>query len=140
MIFLKHSFFLVAILFVVAYSTNKIHLKIPDLSGKLILFKDVRNEKTIDHSGVPSASKIAFKDNAYLPMLDKITQERTSNFGVGTIQDNLKGQFEIPDNVIQMNHYTGNSLIKKELEVVSFNEETLVLKYEKTYKTSYIKK
>lgn len=137
---LNHSFFLATMLFLVACSTNKTNLEQSDLTGTWTLFKEVKNEKTIDYSGVPSATKIEFKDNGYFLIFDKITDEKISNAGVSTIQDNLKGQFEIMDNVFQMNHYLGDSLIKKELEVVSFDEKTLVLKDPKTGKTSYFKK
>jgi hypothetical protein len=137
---LNYTLMLSAILLIVSCSTNNNKVEQTDLTGTWTLFKEVKNEKTIDYSGVPSAAKIEFKDNGYFLIFDKITDEKISNAGVGTIQDNLKGQFEIIDNVIRMNHYVGDSLIKKDLEVVSFDEETLVLKDPKTGKTSYFKK
>ena len=138
--FLNYAIMLFALLLFVSCSTNNDKVEQTDLTGTWTLFKEVKNEKTIDYSGVPSATKIEFKDNGYFLIFDKITDEKISSAGVGTIQDNLKGQYEIIDNLIRMNHYLGDSLIKKDLEVVSFDDETLVLKDPKTGKTSYFKK
>lgn len=111
-----------------------------DLVGTWTLFKEEKSGKTIDYSGVPSATKIEFKENGYFLLFDKITDEKMSNSGVGTIQDNLKGQYELSEKTIKMNHYVGDSLITKEWSIQSIDGTTLIVIDNKSGKTSHFKK
>lgn len=110
-----------------------------DLTGLWTLFKEEKQGKTQDYSGVPSATRIEFIENGYFLLFDQITDEKINNSGIGSIQDKSKGQFEVKDGTIQLNHYEGDSLIKRQLTIVSFENDVLILKDEKG-KTSHFKR
>lgn len=119
-------------------SGKKIQVK--DLDGIWTLYKETKGDKTIDYSGEPTASRYEFKENGYFVYYDQITNKRISESGVGSIQDHLKGQFELKENEILLNHYKGDSLITKVFEIESSSSDELVLVDNKTGKTSYFKK
>lgn len=131
---------LLLLLVITACNSGEHSAESKDLVGTWTLFKEEKSGKTIDYSGVPSATKIEFKENGYFLLFDKITDEKMSNSGVGTIQDNLKGQYELSEKTIKMNHYVGDSLITKEWSIQSVDGTTLIVKDNKSGKTSHFKK
>lgn len=119
-------------------STNAFEVK--DIQGIWTLYKETKGDKTIDYSGEPTASRYEFKENGYFVYYDQITNKKISDSGVGSIQDHLKGQFEVKENEILLNHYKGDSLITKVLSIESASSDELILVDEKSGKTSYFKK
>lgn len=111
-----------------------------DLQGVWTLYKETKGDKTIDYTGEPTASRYEFKANGYFVYYDQITNKKISDSGVGSIQDHLKGQYELKNNELHLNHYVGDSLITKVLSVESPSEKELVLVDDKSGKTSYFRK
>lgn len=119
-------------------STKDVETK--DLHGIWTLYKETKGDKTIDYSGEPTASRYEFKENGYFVYYDQITNKKISESGVGSIQDLLKGQYEVKDNEVLLNHYKGDSLVTKIYAIESSSESELILVDNKTGKTSYYKK
>lgn len=111
-----------------------------DLKGTWTLFKETKQGKTIDYSGVPSASRIEFKENGYFVYFDQITDEKINKSNIGSIQDYLKGQYELKDGEILLNHYNQDTLVTKRLRLESLKENEMILKDERAGKLSYFKK
>lgn len=114
-------------------------IDIDALKGTWTLFKEMKNGETKDYSGVPTASKIEFKENGYYVFFDQITDEKISKSGVGNIQDNLKGQFELNEHELILNHYIGDSLAVKKFTIESLSSDELVLVDKQVSKTSYFR-
>lgn len=104
------------------------NLKDSDITGVWTLFKEEKQGKTIDYSGVPSATRIEFIENGYFILFDQITDEKINSSGIGSIQDKFKGQYELKDGHIRLNHYVGDSLIKQDLELLSMEGDVMVIK------------
>ena len=121
-------------------SENTAEAKKEDITGTWTLFKETKKGETIDYSGVPSASRIEFKENGYFVYFDQITDEKINNSGIGSIQDNLKGQYELKDGFILLNHYNQDTLLTKTFVLKSLKDGELVLKDEESDKLSYYKK
>jgi hypothetical protein len=141
---MKNSLLLTASLFLFLLigcttSTNVKDLQSSDLTGLWTLFKEEKQGKTNDYSGVPSATRIEFIENGYFLMFDQITDKKINSTSFGSIQDKLKGQFEVVDGTIQLNHYIGDSLVKRQLSIVSMEKDVLVLQDDKG-KTSHFKR
>lgn len=129
--------FLVLISCGTPYDSSK---KDTGLVGKWTLVKEVKGEKVIDYDGIPTASKYEFKDNGYYVYFDQITNEKIAKSGVGTIQDNEKGQYVIDGKHLILNHYIGDSLVSKSLSIETQNATKLIVVDKKSGKTShYIK-
>lgn len=111
-----------------------------NLFGTWTLFKETKQGKSIDYSGVPAASRIEFDSTGYFVYYDQITDEKISNSGVGMIQDHYKGQFKLEEMDLKMNHYIQDTLIVKKFKIEKISENELVLLDEKAGKTSYFKK
>jgi hypothetical protein len=121
-------------------SNDKVDLKSKDLNGIWTLFKETKGDKTIDYNGEPTASRYEFKENGYFVFYDQITNKKISESGVGSMQDHLKGQFEVKENKILLNHYEQDSLITKIIVVDKISSTELVLVDEKSGKSSYYRK
>lgn len=110
------------------------------LKGVWTLYKETKKGKTIDYSGVPTAARMEFRENGYYIIYDQVTDEKFSQSGVSTIQDNSKGQFELKNNEIHLNRYENDSLITKVLNVEKLDDKTLVIRDNQKGKVSYFKK
>lgn len=119
-------------------SGNEIQIK--DLHGIWTLVKESKDDQTINYLGDPIVSRYEFKENGYFICFDQITNKKINKSDIGAIQDHIKGQFELKENEILLNHYVGDSLITKEFEIESSSSNELVLIDSKTGKTSYFKK
>lgn len=142
---MKSLFFLpiIVVLFLISSCTSsekQLDLKKEDVQGIWTLYKETKGDKTIDYSGEPTASRYEFKENGYFVFYDQITNKKISDSGVGSIQDLLKGQYEVKEGEIYLNHYVGDSLITKVFAVEVTGQEELVLIDNKRGKTSYFKK
>lgn len=108
--------------------------------GKWTLVKEIWGEKEVNYDGIPTASKFEFKENGYYFYFDQITNEKIAKSGVGTIQENEKGQYIIDDNNLQLNHYEGDNLAIKIYQIKSQSASSLILVDMKSGKIShYIK-
>jgi len=129
---MKNTLLLTAFLFLFLLigctsTTDVKELQRADITGIWTLFKEEKQGKTIDYSGVPSATRIEFIENGYYLLFDQITDEKINSTSFGSIQDKLKGQFEVVDGTIQLNHYIGDSLVKRQLSIVSMEKDVLIL-------------
>ena len=127
------------VLFSCTNSNNKESVEPSDITGLWTLFKEEKQGRTIDYSGVPSATRIELKENGYFLLFDQITNEKINTSDVGSIQDKLRGQYQVNDGVIQLNHYIGDSLVQRKLTILSLDKDVLILKDEKA-KTSHYKR
>ena len=114
-------------------------LQSSDLTGLWTLYKVEKEGKTQDYSGVPSATRIEFIENGYFLLFDQITDDKINSAGKGSIQDKLKGQYEVSKGALQLNHYVGDSLIRREMKIISLEKDVLILEDEKG-KTSHYKR
>lgn len=83
------------------------------ISGTWTLSSVIKKGKKVDHSGIPTAVSITFKDNGYYIFFDEITDEKISNAGVDKIQVRHKGQYEIKGETLITTHFVDDSLITK---------------------------
>jgi len=111
-----------------------------NLFGTWTLFKETKQGKTIDYTGVPAASRIEFDSTGYFVYYHQITDEKISNAGVGVIQDHYKGQFKLEEMDLKMNHYIQDTLIVKQYKIEKISDTELVLLDQKAGKVSYYKK
>jgi hypothetical protein len=120
-------------------SNSEKNVKSKDLHGIWTLFKETKGSKTIDYSSEKSVSRYEFKENGYFAHFDQITNNKMSRSGIGSIHDNLKGQYELKENKLILNHYIGDSLLTKLFTIESVDSDELILIDKKLGKVSYFK-
>lgn len=108
--------------------------------GTWTLFKENKNGKINDYSGKPTAVSLTLKENGYFIYFDLITDKKMSDSGVDQIQERYKGQFELKDKELILNHFVNDSLNSEKYLIQNLSAEELVLKEDKTGNTKYFKK
>lgn len=110
------------------------------IHGTWTLFKESKNGKIHDYSGKPTAESLTLKENGYFIYFDLITDKKMSDSGVDQIQERYKGQFELKDKGLTLNHFVNDSLIAEIYTIQNLSAAELVLKEDKTGNTHYFKK
>ncbi len=100
------------------------------ISGKWTLYKEIKDGHSFNYVGVPTATKIEFKENGYFIFFEEIIDEKINNESIGSIQENSKGQYSISDKQLKMNRFEGDSSSTEiwTIDKLSINE--LILKSE----------
>lgn len=110
------------------------------IHGTWTLFKESKNGKMQDYSGKPTAESLTLKENGYFIYFDLITDKKMSDSGVDQIQERYKGQFELKDKALTLNHFVNDSLISEIYTIQNLSASELVLKEDKTGNSLYFKK
>lgn len=110
------------------------------IHGTWTLFKEDKNGKHHDYVGKPTAVSLTLKENGYFIYFDMITDEEMSKSGVDQIQERYKGQFELKDKDLTLNHFVNDSLIAENYTIQNLSADELVLKETKTGNIHYFKK
>lgn len=96
--------------------------------GQWTLFKEEKKGKSFNYDGVPTATKIEFKENGYFILFDEITDEKIKNENIGSIQEDYKGQFELTGSQLKMNRFDGDSSSTEIFSVNKLSSDELILK------------
>ncbi len=96
--------------------------------GKWTLYKEVKKGKSFNYNGVPTATKIEFKENGYFILFDEITDEKINNDNIGSIQEDFKGQYEVTDKLLKINRFDGDSSSSETLTINELSSNELILK------------
>jgi hypothetical protein len=99
-----------------------------DIKGTWTLVEELHKDgKKVVWEGRPTVPEMTFKENGYFLFVDRITDEEMKSEGIATIQDRYKGQYELKDKKLTLNHYQADSLITEIFDVEMISEDELVI-------------
>lgn len=99
-----------------------------DIKGTWTLVKELhKGGKNVVWEGRPTVPEMTFKENGYFLFVDRITDEKMKSEGIPTIQDRYKGQYDLKNNKLTLNHYQSDSLITRTFAVEEISANELVI-------------
>jgi hypothetical protein len=99
-----------------------------DIKGTWTLVEELhKGGKNVVWEGRPTVPEMTFKENGYFLFVDRITDEEMKSEGIATIQDRYKGQYDLKNNRLTLNHYKADSLITENFAIEKISEVELVI-------------